>query len=255
MVLQPHQVAGSKVATPIFEPAEQERGADVADGWTQPGGFWSTALFGQITFELDTELLAEEAFVVLEKVEGTLVVEVEFCDKGGMVEEAWELEAGTEAPGSGGNESPETMTEVGWSGWGGPVKESGGRVISGGKPQLPVDEEVVEFDDEVDTEELDEDWLDCDWECELDFFSSSSSVSVSSAFCTLLMFFKSVLTSSSTPFSMSSIALFRFSTSQATALKMSVMRLVLSWHGSGEGGVPISAASACENNVSGTVLH
>ena len=229
------------------------------DGWT-------------ITSEPDTELPAEEAFVAVEKVEGILAIEVKTGDEGEMVEGAWELEADTEALVSAGTERPETLTEVGWSGWEGPVKESGGRVISGGSSQLPVDEPVVvdggavEFDDEVDEkvvecgeevekEELDEDWLDCDWDCELDFFSSSSSVSVSSAFCTLLMFSKSVLTSSSTPFSISSTALFRFSTSQATALKMSVMRLVFSWHGSGEEGGPISAASAYVPKISVTTPH
>lgn len=240
------------------------------DIWTQSAEFSSIALRSQITLELDTEVPAEEAFVVVEKVEGILAVEVESCAEGGMVEEACELETGTEAPVSGGNERPETLTEVGWSGCEGPVKESGGRVISGGRSQLPVDEEVVETDDEFDEEvdekvvdcdddfdkeELDEDWLDCDREFDLELFSSSSSVSVSSAFCTLLMFSKSVLTSSSTPFSMSSTALFRLSTSQATALKMSVMRLVLSWHGFGEGGGPISAASAYENNISVRMLH
>lgn len=49
---------------------------------------------------------------------------------------------------------------------------------------------------------------------------------------------------------MSSTTLFRFSTAQLTALKISVIRLVLTWQGSGVGGGPISAENSYIDMVS-----
>lgn len=48
-VLHSHQVAGLYVAAPRLEPALQENDLELDEVCTQPGGFSSTALFGQMT--------------------------------------------------------------------------------------------------------------------------------------------------------------------------------------------------------------
>lgn len=142
LVLQPHQVAGSNIATPILEPAEQESVPD-DDAAELPDGD-------------DGEL------VMVEKLEGAFTVEVDFWVEGGTVEGTLELDGDTEPPIDGGREMPVTDTEVGWSGCI-EAEESGGRVTSGGKAQLPdedVDVVIVELDDDDDDgeeEELDGD--------------------------------------------------------------------------------------------------
>lgn len=96
LVLQPHQVAGSKVATPRLEPAEQESlAADEDDG------------------ELDELDDGELAVVMVERVDGAPVVVVVALEDGGLVEDARELDEGAEAPVDGGREMPVTDTEVG----------------------------------------------------------------------------------------------------------------------------------------------
>ena len=51
-------MAGLYVAAPRLEPALQENGWELNEGCTQPGGFSSIALFGQITAEdVDAEPL------------------------------------------------------------------------------------------------------------------------------------------------------------------------------------------------------
>ena len=77
-------------------------------------------------------------------------------------------------------------------------------------------------------------------------------MSVSSGFCKFFRFVKSLVTSStsSTPFSMSSTALFKLSVTQETALNISVIKFVLTEQDSGVGGGPISPESSCRAHQS-----
>ena len=104
LVLQPHQVAGSNVARPRLDPAEQDRAFDDDAGLPDDDEGPDEAL-------PDGE---RGVVVIVDKVEGVPAVEVvESCDEGGIVEDAKEFDAGAEAPVSGGKEIPVTVTEVG----------------------------------------------------------------------------------------------------------------------------------------------
>lgn len=72
-VLQPHQVAGSYVSKPRFEPALQENGFELVAGWIQLPGSWLTGLLRHIGAVTEGPLEGAEVIFVAERLEERLL--------------------------------------------------------------------------------------------------------------------------------------------------------------------------------------